>query len=71
VRPKPVLRRKKSCDFCRSKSLDYLNVRILLRYIDSRARIKCRRRTGVCAKHQRSLSNAIKRAREMALLPYK
>jgi len=71
VRPRPVLRRKKSCDFCRSTSLDYLNVRILQRYVDSRARIKCRRRTGVCAKHQRRLSNAIKRAREMALLPYK
>jgi small subunit ribosomal protein S18 len=71
VRPRPVLRRKKSCDFCRSQSLDYLNVRILQRYIDSRARIKCRRRTGVCAKHQRKLSNAIKRAREMAFLPYK
>jgi len=71
LRPRQVLRRKKSCDFCRSQSLDYLNIMILRRYIDSRARIKCRRRTGVCAKHQRKLSVAIKRAREMALLPYK
>jgi len=71
LRTKQVFRRKKSCDFCHFHTVDYLNIKVLQRYIDTRARIKCRRRTGVCAKHQRELSNAIKRAREMALLPYK
>jgi len=66
-------RRKKICQFCRlrAESVDYKNVDILKRYIDNRARIKSRRRTGVCAKHQRELSRAIERARQMALLPYK
>jgi len=66
-------RRKKICQFCRlrAKSVDYKNVDILKRYVDNRARIKSRRRTGVCAKHQRELSSAIERARQMALLPYK
>ncbi|MCK4418337.1 30S ribosomal protein S18 [Candidatus Aerophobetes bacterium] len=66
-----TFKRKKICNFCHSQSLDYLDIRVLQRYIDARARIRCRRRTGVCAKHQRKLSNAIKKAREMALLPYK
>ncbi len=66
-------RRKKVCSFCFSKdgSIHYRKVNILYHYIDTRARIKNRRRTGVCAKHQRVLSKAIKRAREMALLPCK
>lgn len=67
------LKRKKICEFCHSdaKEVDFMQVDILRNYIDNRARIKNRRRTGVCAKHQRQLSRAIKRAREMALLPYK
>lgn len=72
--PRSMFRRKrKFCGFCRSKdeSIDYRKVNVLQYYIDTRARIKNRRRTGVCAKHQRMLSKAIKRAREMALLPYK
>ncbi|RLE07755.1 30S ribosomal protein S18 [Candidatus Aerophobetes bacterium] len=71
--PKPKFRGRKVCKFCSSRkdSIDYRDVRILSHYIDSRARIKNRRRTGVCAKHQRTLAKAIKRAREMALLPYK
>ncbi len=66
-------RRRKVCSFCHSKdgSIDYRKLNVLHHYIDTRARIKNRRRTGVCAKHQRVLSKAIKRAREMALLPYK
>ena len=67
-------RRKKVCSFCHSKdgsSIDYRKVNVLYHYIDTRARIKNRRRTGVCAKHQRILSKAIKRAREMAFLPCK
>ncbi|RLE14008.1 30S ribosomal protein S18 [Candidatus Aerophobetes bacterium] len=66
-------RKRKVCQFCRSgvKVIDYTEVDTLRDYIDSRARIKNRRRTGVCAKHQRQLSRAIKIARQMALLPYK
>ncbi|RLE10212.1 30S ribosomal protein S18 [Candidatus Aerophobetes bacterium] len=69
---KPKFRRK-VCSFCSSGDnlIDYKNVETLRYYIDSRARIKNRRRTGVCAKHQRQLTKAIKRARQMALLPYK
>ena len=70
---KIIFRKRKVCNFCRkrSDSIDYHDVKTLQYYIDSRARIKNRRRTGVCAKHQRMLSKAIKRAREMALLPCK
>ena len=66
-------RKRKSCIFCSSGKdfIDYRNVKTLYRYLDNRGRIKVRRRTGVCAKHQRKLAKAIKRAREMALLPYK
>lgn len=66
-------KRRKVCHFCRAsvESIDYTDVNTLKRYIDNRARIKNRRRTGVCAKHQRQLAKAIKAAREMALLPYK
>lgn len=55
----------------KSDFIDYQDIKTLRYYIDSRARIKSRRRTGVCAKHQRMLSKAIKKAREMALLPRK
>lgn len=67
------LRRRKFCEFCRSteETIDYTEVATLKKYIDNRARIKNRRRTGVCAKHQRQLAKAIKLARQMALLPYK
>ena len=66
-------RKRKNCIFCSSVKdfIDYRNVKTLYRYLDNRGRIKVRRRTGVCAKHQRKLAKAIKRAREMALLPYK
>ncbi|HDN84228.1 MAG TPA: 30S ribosomal protein S18 [Candidatus Aerophobetes bacterium] len=67
------LKRKKICQFCHSgiEEIDFTDIDVLKNYIDNRARIKNRRRTGVCAKHQRQLSRAIKRARQMALLPYK
>jgi len=66
-------KRKKICQFCHSgvEEIDFVQVDMLKNYIDNRARIKNRRRTGVCAKHQRQLSRAIKIARQMALLPYK
>ena len=57
--------------FCADKSeIDYKDTFKLRRYVSDRARIEPRRRTGVCAKHQRRLALAIKRARYLALLPY-
>jgi small subunit ribosomal protein S18 len=61
----------KACPFCVDKSeIDYKDSLRLRRYISDRARIQPRRRTGICAKHQRRLALAIKRARYLALLPY-
>jgi small subunit ribosomal protein S18 len=61
----------KVCAFCAEKIIiDYKDVARLRRYVSDRGRIQPRRRTGVCAKHQRRLSLAIKRARFLALLPY-
>lgn len=65
-------RRKKKCNFCvnRIDSIEYKDAALLRQYITNRGRIKPRRKTGVCAKHQRRLALAIKRARHIALLPY-
>jgi len=61
----------KVCPFCADKAeIDYKDISRLRRYISDRARIEPRRRTGACAKHQRRLALAIKRARYLALLPY-
>jgi len=64
--------RRKVCQFCVDKIsyIDYKDVNRLRRYLNERARIEPRRSTGTCAKHQRRLSVAIKRARTLALLPY-
>lgn len=63
--------RPKVCPFCAEKiGIDYKDVSRLGRYVSDRGRIEPRRRTGVCAKHQRRLALAIKRARYLALLPY-
>ncbi len=64
--------RKKVCTFCVNKvhTIDYKDVALLHRFISDRGRIEPRRKTGVCAKHQRVLSVALKRARHIALLPY-
>ncbi len=65
--------RKKVCAFCVDKNteIDYKDVQKLKRYITEIGKILPRRQTGVCAKHQRELSAAIKRARIVALLPFK
>jgi small subunit ribosomal protein S18 len=52
------------------KSVDYKNVAFLRRFVSDRARIETRRRTSACAKHQRAIARAVKRARHLALLPY-
>lgn len=64
--------RKKVCAFCAEKatSIDYKDVAKLRKFISEGGKIAPRRATGVCAKHQRELATAIKRARVMALLPY-
>ncbi|MGB2911491.1 MAG: 30S ribosomal protein S18 [Anaerolineales bacterium] len=64
--------RPRFCQFCTDKSikLDYKNVELLQRFITDGAKIRPRRQTGTCAKHQRELARAIKRARHIALLPF-
>ncbi len=64
--------KKKVCAFCADKveSIDYKDTARLRRYVSERAKILPRRITGTCAKHQRQLTVAIKRARHIALLPY-
>ncbi len=64
--------KKKICSFCmdKVKEIDYKDVSKLRRYISERAKIVPRRINGNCARHQRQLTIAIKRARHIALLPY-
>ena len=65
--------RKKVCAFCQNKveSIDYKDVNLLKKYITEGGKILPRRMTGTCAKHQRVLTKAIKRARLVDLLPFK
>ncbi len=72
IRRQTRARRAKVCQFCVEKVdyIDYKKPELLLPYISPYAKMLSRRRTGVCAKHQRRLSKAIKRARFLALLPY-
>jgi small subunit ribosomal protein S18 len=65
-------RRRRVCIMCADKmtAVDYKNVSFLRRFISDRARIETRRKTSCCARHQRALARAIKRARHLALLPY-
>jgi len=64
--------KRKFCSFCSNKvkEIDYKDPTKLRPYISDRGKIESRRRTGTCAKHQRSLTTAIKRARHIALLPH-
>ena len=65
-------RRKRVCKFCVEK-IDYINykdVKVLAPFIPERGKIQPRRISGVCATHQRALQTAIKRARQIALVPY-
>ena len=64
--------KRKVCFFCANKNeaIDYKNPEKLRSYVSDMAKIDPRRRTGTCAKHQRALATAIKRARHLALLPY-
>lgn len=64
--------RSRTCQFCEDKNqkIDYKNAELLRRYIDETGKIRPRRQTGTCAKHQRAIANAIKNARHIALLPF-
>ncbi len=66
------LQRRKVCPFCADKtlSIDYKSPLVLKRFITERGKMVPRRISGVCAKHQRALTVEIKRARQIALLPY-
>lgn len=71
-RPNRNRKRRKVCQFCAEKNsvIDYKDVVKLRRFISERSKILPRRTTGTCAMHQRELTIAIKRARQIALLPY-
>ena len=71
ARRRPMRRRKKVCVFCgKDNVIDYKDTAKLKRYVSERGKILPRRITGNCAKHQRALTVAIKRARHLALMPY-
>lgn len=64
--------RVKECQFCTDKSIkiDYKDADLLRRYVNDTGKIRPRRQTGACAKHQRAVANAVKNARHIALLPF-
>jgi small subunit ribosomal protein S18 len=64
--------RRKPCLFCKEKveQVDYKDVTTLRRFISERGKIRSRRITGACRRHQSQVARAVKRARELALLPY-
>ena len=72
MKRRPIRRRTKVCVFCADKNsvIDYKDVAKLKKYTSERGKILPRRITGNCAKHQRALTVAIKRARHVAIMPY-
>lgn len=64
--------RRKPCPYCRDKIdfVDYKDIESLKRFISDRGKIRSRRITGACRRHQNQIATAVKRARELALLPY-
>jgi small subunit ribosomal protein S18 len=64
--------RKRNCHFCRLKiqEVDYKDLNLLRRFISEKGKIRSRRITGACRRHQVQIARAVKRARELALLPY-
>jgi small subunit ribosomal protein S18 len=64
--------RRKRCAFCEHKTtvIDYKDTNLLRRFVTDQGKIRPRRRTGTCMRHQRRLATAIKRARHLALLPF-
>jgi small subunit ribosomal protein S18 len=73
MRPKqPVAPKERNCHLCANAldELDYKDVRLMQRFVSAYGKILPRRRTGTCVKHQRVVTQAVKRARIMALLPF-
>ncbi len=70
--PRRFFARPRECQFCADKNavIDYKLYDMLRRFVSDDGKIRPRRQTGTCAKHQRALAIAIKRARHLALLPY-
>lgn len=69
-KPRRTIKVATDCEFCKAKrEPDYKNYTALEKYLTDRAKIIGKRRTGICSKHQRRLSVAIKRARHLGLLP--
>jgi small subunit ribosomal protein S18 len=64
--------RRRYCTFCKEKidEVDYKNLSALRRFMSEKGKIRSRRITGTCVRHQRQVAVAVKRAREMALIPY-
>lgn len=67
------IRKPRICQFCveRAKSIDHKSVEVLKRYVTEQGRIRTRRDSGTCARHQRILARAVKRSRHLALLPFR
>ena len=63
-------KKKKICQMCAGKDVDYKNVDVIKKYIRDKGKILPRRITGACAKHQRYIATQIKYARHMALIPF-
>ena len=70
--PRMKKQRKKVCPLCSDKNfvLDYKNIDVMKKFVNDKGKILPRRTTGACAKHQRDITLAIKRARQIAILPY-
>ena len=63
---------QQNCSFCKDKVvyIDYKDTKLLRKFVTDRGKIKPRRVTGLCAQHQKDVANAVKRARQMALMPF-
>jgi len=72
MRERRYMARPKFCQFCADKNIEmnYKNVDLLRRFVTEEGKIRPRRQTGTCARHQRALAREIKRARQIALLPF-
>lgn len=66
----PFKKKKKVCQMCAGKSVDYKNVTVINKYLNDKGKILPRRVTGACAHHQRHIAKQVKLARHMALIPF-
>ena len=70
--PRDAQTRRRNCYFCRESitEVDYKNIALLRRFVSEKGKIRSRRITGACRRHQNQIAIAVKRAREMALMTY-